>query len=88
MIDSSGRTLAACPYFGEDSGIHPMSVLDGEQRFYLVVTILSPLLFVTSNFRIFDSSKEKDFTLTSLDHSSFVRNKVSPISKNSDTTSF
>ena len=53
MIASSKRSLAALPYSGADLGIHPMSVLDGERRHYFVVTILSPLVFVTTIFRMF-----------------------------------
>ena len=58
FIASSKRSLAACPYSGADSGIHPISVFDGEQRCSLVVTIFSPLLFVTTTFRMFALSKE------------------------------
>ena len=86
-IASSNRSLAACPYSGADSGIHPISGLYSELRCSLVVTIFSPVVFFTTIFRMFASSKEKYFTLTSPDHPSFVRNKVLPISKNSDTIS-
>ena len=58
FIASLERSLAVCPYSGADSGIHPMPGLDGELGCSLVVTILSPLLFVTTIFRMFASSKE------------------------------
>ena len=87
-IASSNRSLAACPYSGADSGIHPISGLYSELRCSLVVTIFSPVVFFTTIFRMFASSKEKDFTLTIPDHLSFVRNKFLPISKNSDRISF
>ena len=48
-IASSKRSLAVCLYSGADSGIHPMSGLDGEERCSLVVIILSPLVFVTNS---------------------------------------
>ena len=86
-IASSERSLAACPYSSEYSVIHLMSGLDGERRCCLVVTILSPLVFVTTIFRMSAFSEEKYFDLTSPDHPSSVRNKFSPISKNSNTIS-
>ena len=54
------RTLVASPYSSADSVFHPISLLDGEKICSLVVTIFSSLVFVTTIFRMFASSKEKD----------------------------